>query len=188
MSINHAILAIVSRRPLTGYDLKKMMQNSAYMPWSGNNNQIYKALVELLEAGYLTNEVRHQAGAPSKKIYTITEQGLRELKNWVLAAPEPPEFRKKFLIRLAGSGQLSDDELLGLLAGYEEELRTMLLFQEEKHQRETEAEAAGTARAALIRDMIHANVTAFYRGEQSWVQELRGRLSELRNRERGNEA
>jgi len=177
LSINHAILGILSRRPLTGYDLKKIMQDSAYMPWSGNNNQIYKALVELLEEGCLTNEIQHQSSAPSKKIYTITERGLAELKRWVLAATEPPEFRKMFLIQLAGSEQLSDEELLGLLSGYEEELRTMLLYQEEKHQRENAAHEVDSARSALIREMIHANVMAFYRQEQQWVQELRGRLS-----------
>lgn len=183
MSIKHAILGILSRLPLTGYDLKKIMQDSAYMPWSGNNNQIYKALVELLEEGCLTNEVRHQASAPSKKIYTITDRGLAELKQWALATPEPPEFRKMILIQLAGSEQLSDEELRGLLGGYEEELRTMLLFQEEKHQRENASLEAGTARSALIRDMIHANVMAFYRQEQHWAQELRGRLADDYTRE-----
>jgi PadR family transcriptional regulator, regulatory protein AphA len=186
MSLNHAILGIVSRRPLTGYDLKKIMQDTAYMPWSGNNNQIYKALVELLERGYLTNEIQHQDGAPSKKIYTITEQGLMELKRWTLTEPEPPEFRKVFLIRLACSGQLSDEELGGLLSRYEEELRSMLLYEEEKHQRETAGTEADGARPILIRQMIHGNVMDFYRQELSWVQELRGKLSELqRNMDEG---
>ncbi len=60
MSINHAILGILSCRSVTGYDLKKIIQESPFMPWSGNNNQIYKALVEILEEGFVTHEVRHQ--------------------------------------------------------------------------------------------------------------------------------
>jgi PadR family transcriptional regulator, regulatory protein AphA len=186
MSLNHAILGIVSQRPLTGYDLKKIMQDSAYMPWSGNNNQIYKALVELMESGYLTNEVRHQDSAPSKKIYTITEQGLVELKRWTLTEPEPPEFRKIFLIRLACSEQLSDKELAELLSSYEEELRTMLLYQEEKHQRETAGLQQAGVRTAWIRDMIHANVIGFYQQERSWVQGLRDKLLHLQQ-EKGGE-
>jgi PadR family transcriptional regulator, regulatory protein AphA len=182
MSLNHAILGILSRRPLTGYDLKKIMQDSAYMPWSGNNNQIYKALVELLERGYLTNEIQHQDGAPSKKSYTITEQGLAELKRWTLTEPEPPEFRKVFLIRLASSGQLSDEELGGLLSRYEVELRSMLLYQEEKHQRETAGTQEDGARHTLIHHMIHANVMDFYRQELSWMQEMRDKLFELQRK------
>lgn len=188
MSLNHAILGILSRQPLTGYDLKKIMQDSAYMPWSGNNNQIYKALVELLEHGYLTNEVQHQDGAPSKKIYTITEQGLAELKRWTLAEPEPPEFRKLFLIRLACSGQLSDEELGGLLSRYEEELHSMLSYQEEKRHRETARTQPGEARDALIQQMIHANVMSFYRQELSWVMELRRKLFEQLQHKEGDEA
>ena len=179
MSLNHAILGIVSGEPMTGYDLKKIMQDSAYMPWSGNNNQIYKALVELLERGCLTNEVQHQDGAPSKKIYTITEQGLAELKRWVLTEPEPPEFRKVFLIRLACSGQLSDEELAGLLSGYEEELTSMLLYREERHHRETAGKQLDGARDRLVQDMIHQNVMGFYRHEMAWVQELRDKLNAL---------
>ncbi|WP_020431692.1 PadR family transcriptional regulator, partial [Paenibacillus riograndensis] len=75
---------------MTGYDLKKLIQESSFLYWSGNNNQIYKALVELLNAGFVTNEVRHQDSSPSKKIYTITSSGLAELRKWVVAPPEPP--------------------------------------------------------------------------------------------------
>ncbi len=186
MSLNHAILGIVSRQPLTGYDLKKIMQDSAYMPWSGNNNQIYKALVELLERGYLTNEVQHQDGAPSKKIYTITEQGLLELKRWTLSEPEPPEFRKVLLVRLASAEQLSDEELGGLLSRYEDELNAQLAYQEEKHQRQTAAGALPNGvREALIQRMIHANVMSFYRQELSWVQELRAKLFEQEEEKEG---
>ncbi len=49
MTINFAVLGILSYQPMSGYDLKKIMQDSVYMHWSGNNNQIYKALLELLE-------------------------------------------------------------------------------------------------------------------------------------------
>ncbi|MNE74001.1 Transcriptional regulator PadR-like family protein [compost metagenome] len=61
------------------------------MYWSGNNNQSYKALIELLNEGYVTNEVQHQENLPSKKIYTITAAGQQELRRWVLSYPERPE-------------------------------------------------------------------------------------------------
>ena len=43
MSIHHAILGLLSWKPHTGYDLKKVFEDSAFMHWSGNNNQIYRA-------------------------------------------------------------------------------------------------------------------------------------------------
>ena len=44
MIIDYAILGLLSWKPLTGYDVKRVMQDSPFLYWSGNNNQIYKAL------------------------------------------------------------------------------------------------------------------------------------------------
>ena len=66
------------------------------MHWSDNNNQIYKSLVQLLDEGFVTNEVQHQDGVPSKKIYTITDEGTARLREWVLSTPEVPEWQEKY--------------------------------------------------------------------------------------------
>ncbi len=47
MQIDYAILGLLSWKPLTGYDVKRVMQDSPFLYWSGNNNQIYKALTKL---------------------------------------------------------------------------------------------------------------------------------------------
>lgn len=175
MSINNAILGILSYRPLTGYDLKKIIQDSPFMYWSGNNNQIYKALVELLDEGYVTNEVFHQESSPSKKIYTITDAGRVRLKAWVLSRPEAPECKKTFLMQLAWADLLSQEELKGLLAAYENEIRVQIIMHREQQNR------AGfspdrTAREVLIWDMIHDNILSSYESELVWVQKLREKL------------
>ena len=132
MSINHAILGMLSHQPMTGYDLKKIMQDSPFMYWSGNNNQIYKALLELNAEGFVTSETQHQDGSPSKKIYTITEDGLAELRLWTLTAPEAPEIKKAFLVQLAWTWQLSNAELAKLLDQYEQVVRGELLIERAK--------------------------------------------------------
>ncbi len=48
MTINYTILGLLESGDRSGYDLKKVMQELDFLPWSGNNNQIYKALVFLL--------------------------------------------------------------------------------------------------------------------------------------------
>ncbi len=88
MSIKYAILGVLSWKPSTGYDLKKIFEESSIMYWSGNNNQIYKTLVQLLVEDLVTNEVLHQESTPSKNIYTITDRGAAALKEWVLSTPE----------------------------------------------------------------------------------------------------
>ena len=47
MSIEHAILGLLSWRPMSGYDLKKIFEEASILYWSGNNNEIYRTLVKL---------------------------------------------------------------------------------------------------------------------------------------------
>jgi len=176
MSINHAILGILSFKSLTGYDLKKIIQESPFMYWSGNNNQIYKSLVELHNQGYVTNEVRHQESSPSKKIYTITTEGLSELKQWVSSSPESPEFKKKFLIQLAWAEQLNYDELNKLLSEYENEIRMQIILHEEKKRRKAFTPDR-TRRESFLWDMIFDNIISSYQNELDWVQKVRSGLS-----------
>jgi PadR family transcriptional regulator AphA len=172
MSINYAILGILSYQPLTGYDLKKIIQDSPFMYWSGNNNQIYKSLVELLEEGLVTNEVQHQESSPSKKIYTITQAGLAELKNWVLSTPEAPEFKKTFLIQLAWADLLSADEFNTFVSGYENQVKIQLLMQKE-YLRRRNFSPDRTPRERSLWDLIHENLIAAYETELNWIQKVR---------------
>jgi DNA-binding PadR family transcriptional regulator len=182
MSINHAILGILSCKPVTGYDLKKIIQESPFMPWSGNNNQIYKALVEILDEGFVTHEVLHQESSPSKKIYTITEEGLAELRDWVLSSPEPPEFKKTFLIQLAWADQLNTGELDTILAGYENGLKVQILMQRER-QRRGLFSPARSAREEYLWDMIYENIISSYENELNWLKKLRAQIHSIRGEE-----
>ncbi len=175
MSINYAILGILSYKPLTGYDLKKIIQDSPFMYWSGNNNQIYKSLLELLEEGLVTSEVQHQESSPSKKIYTITEAGLAELKDWVLATPEPPEFKKTFLIQLAWADLLNTDELNTLLSGYENQVKMQLLLHKEYLNR-GKFSPDRSAREINLWNLIHDNLISSSENELEWIQKVRREL------------
>ncbi|MFE4709916.1 MULTISPECIES: PadR family transcriptional regulator [Paenibacillus] len=177
MSIKLAILGILSWKPSTGYDLKKIIEDSSAMYWSGNNNQIYKTLVQLLGEELVTNEVQHQESSPSKKIYTITEKGRAELKSWVLSPPELPEIKKGFLTQLAWADQLSPAELEELLSGYEQELILQISLEQEKMRRGLFSPNR-TSRETYIWKMIDKNIIASYEQELQWVQQLRQGLTE----------
>ena len=178
MTIQYAILGLLSWRPFSGYDLKKVFADSAAFYWSGNNNQIYKALVQLHEEGLVTQEIQHQESLPAKKIYTLTEKGRAALKQWVLFTPELPQFRNTFLIQLAWADLLDGDELDALLAKYEKEVRVQMLMQQEKANRE-EASPARTRREAYLSEMISQNIISAYENELSWVRKVRHGLNWL---------
>lgn len=180
MSINHAILGMLSNEPKTGYDLKKIMQESSFMYWSGNNNQIYKALVELLDEGYVTSEIYHQDSSPSKKVYTITVDGLAELKRWTQSAPEAPEIKKLFLVQLAWTEQSSSKEIENLLMRYEQEIQGKISIEQAKKQKEFFSPKR-TPREAAIWDLIYDNVLSSYTNELDWLNKARQTLNQFDN-------
>lgn len=177
MSIKFAILGILNWKSSTGYELKKIFEESSILYWSGNNNQIYKALIKMQDEDLVTSEVIHQDSSPSKKIYTITEEGLAELKEWIMSSPEAPEFKKTFLIQLAWSDMLNDQELNELLSKYENELKMQLIMQQEKVRRSIHSPNRST-RESFIWDMISENIISTYNNELNWVRETRQKLLE----------
>lgn len=181
MSINYAILGILSYKSMTGYDLKKIIQDSAFMPWSGNNNQIYKSLTELLEKGMVTNVVKHQESSPTKKIYNITGEGLEALKEWVLSTPEPSDITKPFLVQLAWSKQLNTSELNMLLDGYEKQVKMQLLM-EQGNKKNEQFLPDRTDLEAAIWSFINDNIRRTYENELVWIEELRMAISNIPNK------
>ena len=191
MSIEYAILGLLSSRPLTGYDIKKMFEGSAVLYWSGNNNQIYTTLVKLHEKEWVSREIELQEDHPPRKIYTITAQGQAELKKWLLTEPEPPQLKHPFLVQLAWADQLSQDALDALLEKYEAEMQMQLSMLQVQAQQGNISSAgtprdaylnaalARTPRETLLWGMIQENWISFYENELNWVRKLRKQLQGL---------
>jgi Predicted transcriptional regulators len=178
MTIQYAILGLLSWKPSSGYELKKIFEESPYLYWSGNNNQIYKSLLELQKEGLVTYETVHQDGAPSKKIYSITEKGLSELKKWIQSASAAPEFKKPFLIQFAWADILSRDELEGLLNQYEKQIEHQLDLQKEKFDREKDWPNR-SSRETFIWNMLSVNLMSSFQSELAWVRKVRQQLSRM---------
>jgi PadR family transcriptional regulator AphA len=191
MSIEYAILGLLSSRPLTGYNIKKMFEGSSVLYWSGNNNQIYTTLVKLHQNKLVTREIEIQEDRPPRKIYSITAKGQEELKKWLLSEPEPPQLKNSFLVQLAWADQLSPDELVALLEKYEAEMQmqlSMLQVQAQQGNSSTSntprdayvnAALARTPREAVLWEMIQENWISFYQNELNWVRKLRKQLHDL---------
>lgn len=185
MLIEYAILGLLSLNSLSGYDIKKMFEGSAALYWSGNNNQIYKALIKLHEQGWVSRETQIQEAGPARKIYSITESGLVELRRWVFANPEVPQVKNSFLIQLAWADSLDSNELDNLLERYESELRmqlAMLNFQKQQSNISPSGVprdayinvlSARTPRETFLWNMILENWLSYYQAELNWVCKLR---------------
>ena len=177
VSIKHVILGLLSEMPLTGYDLKKKFSSSTIFPWSGNNNQIYKSLVELHEENLVTVEVHYQESKPPRKLYTITDEGRAALQQWLRSTPELPQLQNGLLVQLTWADQLETEALKTLLANYEEELQVYVAMLREQARRDNSAASTEpptfslTARAA-------EHWISFYQLELDWVHSLRQEIHE----------
>jgi PadR family transcriptional regulator, regulatory protein AphA len=177
MDLRAAILGLLSWKPSSGYDLKRIISDSEVFYWSGNNNQIYKSLIELQKEGLVTHQIQLQESLPAKKIYTITEKGLSELSQSLQAAPQVPELHKGFLIQLAWAEMLSDEEILSLLEKYKDEIASRLRMYQAQAARPGSSPDR-SKREKYIWKRITENLINAYQTELDWVCQTQEGLRE----------
>ncbi len=95
MSLRHALLAVLTAEPMTGYDLIKYFDGSVAFVWSAPHSQIYPELRRMLDDGLLDAEELPRGERATKTRYSINDAGLRELRRWAqdqqpLAAERDP--------------------------------------------------------------------------------------------------
>lgn len=90
MSLRHALLALVTAQPMTGYDLTKVFDRSVAYVWHAPHSQIYPELRRMEADGLVAVELSPRGQKAVKRLYSITPAGRTELERWV-KEPSPPE-------------------------------------------------------------------------------------------------
>ena len=126
MSLEFAVLGFLNYQPYTGYDLKKIFDNSIRHFWPADQSQIYRTLARLTDLGYVEMEKVPQEDRPDRKVYHITDAGRVELVKWLSGNPPMGEPRSAALIQVFFAGQLSDDEILAKFEGLAALLRAVM--------------------------------------------------------------
>ncbi len=122
MSLKHAILGFLSFKSLSGYDLKKVFDQSIQHFWPANQSQIYRTLSKLSEGGLVEQEVIEREERLDMKVYHITAAGREELHRWLSTPLPSQDYREPFLIQIYFAGKLTDKELDNLL---QQEIQTI---------------------------------------------------------------
>jgi len=94
--------------------LKKMFDDSINFFWSAQTSQIYRELKAWEQKGCIVSSVHPSEKGPDKRVYSITEQGIESLKNWLsdMLDEADEDNRNAFLLRLFLLSQLGLDELV----------------------------------------------------------------------------
>lgn len=115
MSLRYAILGLLARESLTGYDLTKKFDTTIAFFWSAKHSQIYPELAALTKEGLVTFEVVTQTSKPNKKVYTITPEGLGALAEWVSEPREKRTVKDPTLLRAWTIGTVAPERVLPAL-------------------------------------------------------------------------
>lgn len=145
-TLGYVLLTLLERTPLSGYDLGQQMKKPIGFFWQAPHSQIYPELARLEELGYVQHEVIVQEDRPSKKLYTLTEEGRAALKVWVTEPPAPAAARNEFLVKAYAIG-LADPSAAQALFREQERIHAEQLAHFEQIQARIEQKSEGVPRA-----------------------------------------
>lgn len=115
-TLGYAILGLLHRRSMTGYELSKEFESGLFEVWSAKHSQIYPELKGLYEAGLIEYQVEISGTVLEKKVYTITPAGQQALRDWAQASCSAlPVPKDEFRLRLFFSDCISPERRLQLL-------------------------------------------------------------------------
>jgi DNA-binding PadR family transcriptional regulator len=105
------VLALLSRGPAHGYELKHDLETQFGSVWGEINiGQVYATLSRLERDGLVLAQEVEQDARPNKKVYSLTGSGKELLLTWLEEPDELPRLRDHFIIKvaLAAAGGLAD--------------------------------------------------------------------------------
>ena len=96
----YAILGMLSIRPMSGYDIKREIEESISNFWTESYGQIYPVLKSLVAQKLVTKSVERGAGKPDRHVYSLTAAGRKELQAWLAESATPKVERNELLLKL----------------------------------------------------------------------------------------
>lgn len=166
MTLKHTILAFLSRQSLSGYEIaKEFAEGFGSCFWKASQQQVYAELAKLEQRGDVSYEAIPQAGRLDKKIYSITELGLQELKIWLIQPSEPAAIREDLGVMGLAGHLVSKQHVLG-------EIRRRRQLHAEKAQQVQQLDAyfASHLETLDLKDLyMHLIIRRGIRYQTEWV-------------------
>ncbi len=107
-----ALLGLLRKGPMSGYDLRKDVERSVGYFWAPAKTQIYATLPRLVETGHATQQKVVQSARPDKTIYELTDSGREALREWVEDAPLDAGQGRNLILMKLYFGEDADPEAL----------------------------------------------------------------------------
>lgn len=125
--MNYVLLGLLSHESMTGYEIKKRLDNSLRFFWGGSYGSIYPTLNQLEKEGMVTKENTSSNGR-EKISYSITESGKECLKDWLEKPIEKDEIRFETLLKLFFGNEIGLDGAIKHIDRFEKKCKEELDF------------------------------------------------------------
>lgn len=102
----YVLLGLLSHEPLSGYDIKKRIDQSISQFWNVGYGQIYPTLALLEKEGLIERILSENAKGPQRNVFAITNKGHTLLEQWLLQPEEKEYTRYEILLKMFFSGKL----------------------------------------------------------------------------------
>jgi DNA-binding PadR family transcriptional regulator len=142
--LRHALLGVLKDTPLTGYDLVRHFQGTVGYLWSAPQSQIYPELRRMEAAGLVEAKIAPRGRRAQKRIYSVTDAGMAELRRWATDFMPLPAQRDPIVLKAAFFD-------LASLESVREQLRAHIAqFQWRMEQWQAREDAIRERRAELV--------------------------------------
>jgi len=113
-----AILGFLSWKPMSGYDIKNLVDISLSYFWSISYGQIYPTLKRLIAAGYATTETGRSTGDRKRNLFRITHEGQKALDDWMSKPIDLSVQRDEMQLKLFLGGQRDTAQTITLIRDF----------------------------------------------------------------------
>lgn len=137
--IDMVILGLLAHENLTGYDIKKKIDNGISFFWKGSFGSIYPSLNAMVDDGYIEKlNSEDKSGGREKIFYQITESGREYLKSWLLDSKATNDLKYETLLKVFFGGSAEPKVTLNTISMFEreisEELEILRLYRDNLSQ------------------------------------------------------
>lgn len=116
----YAILGLLNHEDMSGYDIKKRIDDSLKFFWDAGFGQIYPGLKTLEQNGWVNCASKASGAGPERIMYSITTQGRSELKHWLSTPVEKEQTKYEILLKLFFGSVVSTEENIRIIREFEQ--------------------------------------------------------------------
>jgi DNA-binding PadR family transcriptional regulator len=139
---DYVILGLLSEAPMTGYQIKRIIDIRFRFFWNESYGQLYPALKALCKAGYIEEDTAIEVKPRAQKTYRLAPPGMKALRDWLTKPVEKESVRLEILLKLYFS-HLTDygvmlDHIRTFQRAHEQDLSMLDAFAKELRQIEND--------------------------------------------------